>query len=83
MIVLKSGGHVDAVNVIKEAGFVDITPDISLVTHKFFEKEGKLFVFNGWHRLDEKKNWQDVVLVQIKPAPTDRAYLERWIRRWE
>lgn len=83
MIVLKSGGHVDAVNVIKEAGFVDITPDISLVTHKFFEKEGKLFVFNGWHRLDEKKNWQDVVLVQIKPAPTDQADLERWIRRWE
>lgn len=83
MIVLKSKSNVDAVAVIKEAGFVDITPDISLVTHKFFEKKGKLFVFNGWYRLDEKKNWQDVMLVQIKPAPTDQADLERWIRRWE
>ncbi len=83
MIVLESGTHVDAVTVIKEAGFVDITPDVSTVTHKFFERDGKLFVFNGWHRLDEKKHWQDVEMVQIKPVPADQADLERWIRRWE
>ena len=44
MIVLKSGHHVDAVTVIEDAGFVDITPDVSTATHKFFEKDGKLFL---------------------------------------
>ncbi len=82
MIVLKSGHHLDAATVIKDAGFVDITPDISLATHKFFERDGKLFVFNGWHRLDEKKHWQDVEMVQVKPVPSDEADLEVWRRRW-
>lgn len=35
MIVLKSGHHVDAVTVIEDTGFVDITPDVSTATHKF------------------------------------------------
>ena len=39
MIVLESRAHVDAVTVIKEAGFVDITPDVSTVTHKFFREK--------------------------------------------
>ena len=83
MIVLKSGHHVDAVTVIEDAGFVDITPDVSTATHKFFEKDGKLFMFNGWNRLDEKRNWQDVELVQVRPVPADPEDLERRIRRWE
>ena len=83
MIVLKSGHHVDAVTVIEDAGFVDITPDVSTATHKFFEKDGKLFMFNGWNRLDEKRNWQDVELVQVRPVPADPEDLERCIRRWE
>ena len=83
MIVLKSGHHVDAVTVIEDAGFVGITPDVSSATHKFFEKDGKLFMFNGWNRLDEKRNWQDVELVQVRPVPADPEDLERWIRRWE
>ena len=83
MIVLKSGHHVDAVTVIEDAGFVDITPDVSTATHKLVEKDGKLFMFNGWNRLDEKRNWQDVELVQVRPVPADPEDLERWIRRWE
>lgn len=83
MIILESGTHVDAATVIKEAGFVDITPDVSTVTQKFFERDGKLFMFNDWNRLDEKRNWQDVELVQMRPVPADPADLERWIRRWE
>ena len=82
MIVLESRAHVDAVTVIKEAGFVDITPDVSTVTHKFFEKNGKLFMFNGWNRLDAKRNWQDVEVVQVRPVPANQADLERWRGRW-
>ena len=33
MIVLKSGHHVDAVTVIEDAGFVDITPDGRKAVH--------------------------------------------------
>lgn len=82
MIVLKSGHHVDAVTVIEDAGFVDITPDVSTATHKFFKKDGKLFMFNGWNRLDEKRNWKDVELVQVRPVPADPADLEWWRGRW-
>ena len=48
MSVLKSGHHVDAVTVIEDAGFVDITPDVSTATHKFFEKDGKLWWRGRW-----------------------------------
>ena len=82
MIVLKSGHHEAAVTVIEDAGFVDITPDVSTATHKFFEKDGKLFMFNGWNRLDEKRNWKDVELVQVRPVPADPADLEWWRGRW-
>lgn len=40
-------------------------------------------MFNGWNRLDEKRNWKDVELVQVRPVPADPEDLERWIRRWE
>ena len=51
MIVLKSGHHVDAVTVIEDAGFVDITSDVSTATHKFFEKDGKLFMRRNTGRM--------------------------------
>lgn len=82
MIILESGTHVDAATGIKEAGFVDITLDVSTVTHKFFEKDGKLFMLNGWNRLDAKRNWKDVEVVQVRPVPADPADLERWRGRW-
>lgn len=39
-------------------------------------------MFNGWNRLDEKRNWKDVELVQVRPVPADPADLEWWRGRW-
>ena len=48
---------------------MDITPGYKYGDSiSFSEKGGKLFMFNGWHRLDEKKHWQDVEVVQVRPC---------------
>lgn len=82
MIVLESGKRHDAVEIIKENGFIDITPDVSLVTHKFFEKNGKLYMFNGWNRLDENKRWKEVNLIEVMVVPAHSDDADKWIRRY-
>ena len=60
-IVLKDNGDIDALTVIKNNGFIDTTPDISLCTAKVFEKGGEKYRFVGWHRLNPaKRTWEDV-----------------------
>lgn len=63
-IVLNSGKEINAGTVIRNSGFVDITPEISLFTHKRFLKDGKYYRFVGWDHLD-KKNWQDIRMEEI------------------
>lgn len=82
MIILKSGEYLDAVTIIEKEGYRDITPDVGLTTHKLFEKDGKLFVFNGWNRLDEKRRWNDVELIEVKIRPADPKDLEFWKTNW-
>lgn len=65
MIVLSSGTNVDAVTVIKENGFIDITPEIGLTTQKVFSRDGKLYRFVGWDHLNENRCWQDVDMVEF------------------
>lgn len=67
MIVLKDKGNIDALEIIKENGFIDTTPDISLCTAKVFEKDGERYKFVGWHHLNpEKRMWEDVEMEVIK-----------------
>lgn len=82
MIVLKSGMSHDACEVIRMAGYVDITPTIGLATHKIFAKDGMFFVFNGWHRVDEKRLWQDVELIQVSIQPVVEDDAKAWKFHW-
>lgn len=63
-IVLNSGKEINAGTVIRNSGFVDITPEISLFTHKRFLKDGKYYRFVGWDYLD-KKNWRDIRMEEV------------------
>lgn len=45
---LEANGHYDAMAVIRENGFEDVTPEISMLTQKTFKKNGRLWVFAGW-----------------------------------
>ena len=65
MIVLKSGLHVDAMEVIKEYGFIDETPEISLGTGKVFSHDGRIYRFAGWDHLDQRRCWQDIKMVEL------------------
>lgn len=65
MIILKSNDKIDALEVIKENGFTDLTPEISNASHKFFEKGGELFRFLGWHEQDKKYHWHDIEIIKI------------------
>ena len=43
----------DVFEIIKENGFIDITPHIGNPTHKIFTKNGLMFRFLKWKKLDE------------------------------
>ena len=68
-IVLKSNDMIDALEVILDYGFADITPEISLCTRKVFEKNGKRYRFIGWHHpytgISRGRTWEDVELEEI------------------
>lgn len=64
-VVLHSGKEINAETVIRNNGFVDMTPEISLFTHKRFLKDGKYYRFVGWDHLDKNKNWQDIRMEEI------------------
>lgn len=82
MIVLRSENCCDAVEVIKRSGFFDITPGVGIATHKFFEKGGKLYMFNGWHTLDEKRRWKDVTIMEVRIVPRNQEDVTDWIDRY-
>ena len=64
MIILKSGKLVDAHEIILNNGFVDITPEENLETSKIFEKDGKQYKFNGWHKL-VNRHWKDIEMTEV------------------
>lgn len=64
-VVLHSGKEINAGTVIHNNGFVDMTPEISLFTHKRFLKDGKWYRFVGWDHLDKNRNWQDIRMEEI------------------
>ena len=64
-IVLISGKEVNAGTVIRDNGFVDMTPEVSLFTHKRLLKDGKCYRFVGWDHLDKNKNWQNIRMEEI------------------
>lgn len=64
-MILKDNGMIDALKIIKNEGFVDTTPDISLCTSKIFEREGKKFKFNGWYRM-HNRSWSDIEMIEYQ-----------------
>ena len=64
-VVLNSGKEINADTVIHNNGFVDMTPEVSLFTHKRFLKDGKCYMFVGWDHLDKNRNWQDIRMEEI------------------
>ena len=64
-IVLKSGKEIDAGTVIADNGFIDVTPEISLFTHKRFVKDEKTYRFVGWDHIDNHRNWQDIRMEEL------------------
>ena len=65
MIILNSGKELSADSILRKHGFVDATPEISLFTHKIFEKNNKKYRFIGWDHLDSNRNWQDIKIKEI------------------
>ena len=65
MIILNSGKELSANSILRKHGFVDATPEISLFTHKIFEKNNKKYRFIGWDHLDSNRNWQDIKIKEI------------------
>jgi hypothetical protein len=61
---LSANERVDAKSIITENGFIDLTPDTSLFTHKVFEKDGVKYRFDGWCELKDRK-YTAVELVPI------------------
>ena len=64
-VVLHSGKEINAGTVIQNNGFVDMTPEISLFTHKRFFFFFKWYRFVGWDHLDKNRNWQDIRMEEI------------------
>ncbi len=69
-VVLNSGKEINAQTVIRNNGFLDLTPEVSLFTHKKFFKDGKYYRFIGWDHLDKNKNWQDIKMEEINDEQT-------------
>ena len=69
-IILKSHNKIDALEIIKDNGFVDTTPEIGLCTSKIFVKENKKYKFVGWHKLVKTTesscpHWQDIEIKEV------------------
>ena len=65
MIILVSNLR-DAGEIIKNNGFVDLTPEINLFTKKVFEKDGERYRFLGWHKKVGRIGlWKDVEMEKI------------------
>ena len=69
-IILKSQNKIDALEIIKDNGFIDTTPEIGLCTSKIFAKENRKYKFVGWHKLVKKSGctcpeWQDIEIEEV------------------
>lgn len=66
MIALQSDTNSDAMRVIKENGFQDLTQDVSLCTSKDFVKDGEQFRFAGWNDFNPVRGlWENVRLEKV------------------
>ena len=62
MIILKSNKKCDAMEIIKENGFIDATPSIGLCSSKIFKKDGNYYKFNGWHHHTQNGHLEDIAM---------------------
>ena len=56
----------DAVQIIKDYGFLDETPDICMMTHKLFAKNGHMYMCDGWCDLNKDRYYDNVLMHRVK-----------------
>ena len=63
-VKLSANGECDALTIIKKNGFIDITPDVSLCTHKIFMKGDCFYRFDGWCDRNKKNLFDNVLMIR-------------------
>lgn len=66
----------DAVEIIKENGFIDLTPYISNATHKIFKRNELLFRFTGWKTTNSQNKEKIVCVEKIHQNVIDKKILK-------